>query len=81
MTTTDFIVSIQEYYGAPYSKAATAHIRCYLDGKSEAWRSALLDVTLLCYTGLTPKGERYLPNIAVFESYAATVLEKVRKSC
>lgn len=77
MTSREFLVTMQEYYGTRYSDAAALRILAYLDGKSEAWRAALLDVTLLCYTGLTPKGERYLPNIAVFESYAAKVLERV----
>jgi hypothetical protein len=80
MTSEAFIIGIQEYYGMVYTKPQTKYIKDWLDAptKSDRWRACLFDVCLLKYTGITPKGEKYLPNIAVFEGYGPMVRERLQ---
>ena len=78
MSTLDFITGIESYYGQAYTAKAGPYIKTWLDGKSSAWRASLFTVVLSRYSGFTAKGERYLPNIAIFHSYDADVRKLVK---
>ncbi|MBA4274056.1 MAG: hypothetical protein C0436_00220 [Alphaproteobacteria bacterium] len=73
MTSLEVLSALQEYYGIPYTKAQARYIKEWLDTKSDAWREALLSVTLLRYKGVTSRGDRYLPNIAILDELAPEV--------
>ena len=74
MTSEQFMIEVQKYYGNVYQAGQGPYVYKYLEQKSEKVKKVLFDILLLRYSGLDGK----LPNIAIFELHNKEVREKLK---